>query len=93
MRHHLGRQADADAGGRIDHDAPAVFLFVIAGGGEQAGSFGVGQHAGNLALDALLIILDGGDQRIFAVARSGIIAGPQQRGLHLLTVGNRNAGE
>ena len=60
MRHQLGRQSDADAGGRIDHHAPAEFLLVRIGGGDQSRAFGRRQHAGDFRPAALLEILDRG---------------------------------
>ena len=77
MRHQLGRQADADAGRRIDHHAPAERVLVVAGGGQERRALPGGQHAGDLGLVALLEALDGRDQRVLALAGAGIVAVPR----------------
>ena len=40
MGHHLGWQADADTGGRIDHHVPAEFGLVPRGVGKQRRALG-----------------------------------------------------
>ena len=66
VRHQLGRQADADAGGRVDHHAPAEFVLVrLAAAIRSARSDGVSTPV-TLALCALLEILDRRGHRIVA---------------------------
>ena len=86
LRHHFDRQADAHAGGRIDHHGPAEFVLVHLGGSQQVGALGRREDAGDLGLRAFLVILDGGQKWIIATERAGIVAGPRQRRLDFLTI-------
>ncbi len=87
LRHQLHRQTDAHAGGRVDHDSPAEFVFVRLCGGEKVCALARRKNAGNPGFGALLVVLDGGGQWILAANRAGIVTGPQQRGLdfHAIT--------
>ena len=93
VRHQLGRQADADAGRRIDHHAPTEFLLVAVGGRHQRGALFGRQHAGDLGLIALLEVADGGFRGAAAGRFTGVVTRPIERRLDLLPFGERNGGE
>ena len=93
MRHQLGRQADADAGGRVDHHVPTEFVLVHLGGGDQLCALGWRELAGDLGLVALLEILDCRQHRVAAGGLAGIVARPQQRGLDFQAFVRRNSRE
>ncbi len=76
LRHHLGRQPDANAGGWVGHHAPAEFLFAVVRGGEQPGAFVGGELAGDVMLDALLEILHRGQHWIKVANGTGVVARP-----------------
>ena len=77
IRHQLGRQADADAGGRIDHHAPAVSRPRGASAAARASArcSSVSTPV-TLALLRFWNLLIGGFQRVLALAGRRIVAGP-----------------
>src|SRR5579885_2163742 len=84
----LGRQADADAGCRVDNDPPAELVLVILGGGNEPGPLLRRQYAGHFRFVAFLEVANGPFQRILVFC-GGKVARPRERRLNFQPVGRR----